>query len=170
MKSYVKFFIIAGLVLGGTLGMAGTFVSSDHLRSVLWAIDGTGLIAATSLLAVRFIRAGEDCVAGGFIVYAIGEAVMQGGIAGSLEASVPAFAAGTALWSAALFLTSVPKVFAIWTRVAAIVAAVLFGSVSLRVFAGADITPLAKPLPYFAYPFLVLTFVGWIWSAAKQEC
>jgi hypothetical protein len=169
MKSYAKFIIIAGLVLGGALGMAGTFVGDDHLRSLLWAIDGTGLIAATSLLAVRFIRAGEECAAAGFIVYAIGEAVMLGGTAGSLEASVPSFAAGTVLWSAALLLTSIPKVFAIWARLVALIAAALFGIVSLRIFLGADITPLTKPLPYFAYPFLVLTFVGWIWYTAKAE-
>jgi hypothetical protein len=169
MKSNVRFIIISGLVLGGALGMAGTFVGDDHLRSLLWAIDGTGLIAATSLLAVHFLQAGEECAAAGFIVYAIGEAVMLGGTAGSLEASVPTFAAGTALWSAALLLTSIPKVFAIWVRLVALIAAALFGVVSLRIFLGADINPLTKPLPYFAYPFLVLTFVGWIICTAKAE-
>ena len=169
MKSYVKLFTIAGLVLGGVLGMAGTFVGDDHLRSLLWAIDGTGLIAATSLLAIRFIRAGEECAAAGFMVYAIGEAVMLGGTAGSLEASVPNFAAGTALWSAALLMTSFPNVFATWVRLVGIIAALLFGVVSLRIFFGADITPLTKPLPYFAYPFLVLVFIGWIWNTAKAE-
>jgi hypothetical protein len=169
MKSYVKFITIAGLVLGGALGMAGTFVGDDHLRALLWAIDGTGLIVATSLLSVRFIRAGEECAAAGFMVYAIGEAVMLGGTAGSPETSVPAFAAGTALWSAALLMTSIPKVFAIWVRFVALIAAILFCIVSLRIFFGADITPLTKPLPYFAYPFLVLVFIGWIWSVVKAE-
>ena len=89
--------------------------------------------------------------------------------ADSLEASVPSFAAGTALWAAALLMTSIPKVFAVWTRLAALVAAVLFGIVSLRIFAGGEITPLTKPLPYFAYPFLVLTFVGWIWNVVKDK-
>jgi hypothetical protein len=169
MKSHVRFMIIAGLVLGGALGMAGTFVGDEHLRGLLWAIDGSALIAATSLLAVRFLRTGEECAAAGFIVYAIGEAVMLGGTAGTLEASVPSFAAGTALWSAALLLTSVPKAFAVWVRLVALIAAVLFGIVSLRIFSGADITPVTRPLPYFAYPFLVLTFVGWIWDTVKAE-
>jgi hypothetical protein len=169
MKSQVKFIVVAGLVLGGALGMAGTFVSDDHLRALLWAIDSTGLIAATALLAIRFLRAGEECAAAGFLVYAIGEAVMLGGTAGSLEASVPSFAGGTVLWAAALVLTSIPKVFAIWARIAALIAAALFALVSLRIFAGAEITPLTKPLPYFAYPFLVLTFVGWIWNVVKAE-
>jgi len=52
--------------------------------------------------------------------------------------SVPSFAAGTALWSAALLLTSVPGEF-------------------------------ATPLPFFAYPFLVLAFAGWIWTLLKSE-
>jgi hypothetical protein len=169
MKTYVKFIIVAGLALGGALGMAGTFVADDHLRSLLWAIDSTALIAATSLLAVHFLRKGNECTAAGFIVYAIGEAVMLSGTAGSLEASIPSFAAGAALWAAALLLTSIPNVFPVWVRGVALVAAVLFAVASLRIFAGADITPLARPLPYFAYPFLVLTFAGWIWHTVKAE-
>jgi hypothetical protein len=169
MKSNVRFIIVAGLVLGGALGMAGTFVSDDHLRALLWAIDGTGLIVSTVLLAVRFLRAGEECAAAGFLVYAIGEAVMLGGTAGTLEASVSSFAAGTALWAAGLLLTCVPAVFAGWVRIVAAIAALLFGIVSLFIFKGTDITPLTKPLPYFAYPFLVLTFVGWIWTTVKAE-
>ena len=169
MKSHLKFLIITGLVLGGALGMAGTFVGNDHLRSLLWAIDGTGLVAATSLLAVYYIGAGEACVAAGFLVYALGEAVMLGGNAGSLEASVPSFAAGIALWAAGMLLTSIPKVFAMWTRIAALIATVLFAIVSARIAMGEDLTPLSKPLPNYAYPFLVITLAGWIWKTAKAE-
>jgi len=82
---------------------------------------------------------------------------------------VPTFAAGTALWAAGLLLTSVPRGFAIWTRTAGVVAAVLFATVSARIFAGGEITPLSRPLPFFAYPFLVLTFVGWIVSLVRME-
>ena len=32
---------VIGLILGATLGIAGTFVSSDSLRQIFWAIDGT---------------------------------------------------------------------------------------------------------------------------------
>jgi hypothetical protein len=102
-------------------------------------------------------------------VYAIGESVMLSGTAATLEASVPAFAAGTALWSAALLLTSVPKRFALWSRLAGIIAAALFATVSLRIFAGAHLTPISSPLPFFAYPFLVLTFVGWILATLKMD-
>jgi hypothetical protein len=169
MKTPLKLVAVIGLALGGILGMAGTFVDSQNVRAVSWAIDGTSLIVATSLLALMYFRKGNDCVAAGFLVYAIGEAVMLGGTAGSLEASVPTFAAGTALWSAALVLTCVPGVFVIWTRIAGLIGAVLFAITSLRIFAGEQLLPISKPLPTMAYPFLVLTFIGWIWTLLKTE-
>jgi hypothetical protein len=119
-------------------------------------------------MALMYFRKSKDCIAAGFLVYAIGEAVMLGGTAGSLEASVPSFAAGTALWAAGLLLISVPKTFIIWTRIAGLIAAVLFAITSLRIFWGEPLLPISKPLPYTAYPFLVLTFIGWIWTLLKQ--
>jgi len=94
---------------------------------------------------------------------------MLTGTAMTVEASAPAFAAGTALWSAGLALTSVPRVFALWTRLAGLVASILFGVVSLRIFWGTAITPISRPLPFFAYPFLVLTFIGWIAAILKSD-
>ena len=107
-------------------------------------------------------------LAAGFLVYAIGEGVMLSGTASSLEASVPAFAAGTALWSAGLAMTSVSREFAIWCRLTGLAGAVLFGIVSLTIFSGKPLTPIARPLPTFAYPFLVLTFAGWIWTIVRR--
>jgi hypothetical protein len=168
MKASVRTIVLLGLALGAVLGMAGTMVESQHLRALLWAVDGTGLIVATSLLALTSFRQGNDLVAGGFMVYAIGEAVMLGGTAMTLDASVPTFAAGTALWSAALLMTSAAGDFPVWSRAAGVVAAVLFAIVSVRDFAGQMITPMNRPLPFFAYPFLVLTFVGWgVWVMRK---
>jgi hypothetical protein len=86
----------------------------------------------------------------------------------SLEASVPTFAAGTALWAAGLLMTSVPKGFPVWARATGCVAALLFATVALEIFWGQTVTPVAKPLPGFAYPFLVLTFVGWGWGVVKE--
>jgi hypothetical protein len=169
MKTPLKIIAIIGLALGGILGMVGTFVANQNVRAVLWAIDGASLIVATSLLALMYFRQSKDCVSAGFLVYAIGEAVMLGGTAGSLEASVPTFAAGSALWSAALALTCVPSVFVIWTRIAGLIGAVLFAITSLRIFAGEQLLPISKPLPTMAYPFLVLTFIGWIWTLLKRE-
>ena len=50
--------------------MAGSMVDGQPLRAVLWGIDGTGLIVATSLLALVHFRLGNDLAAGGFLVYA----------------------------------------------------------------------------------------------------
>ena len=162
MKNSLDVVIVVGLLLGAALGMFGTMATSQHLRAISWAIDSTGLIVATSLLTIKFFRAGNDLVAAGILVFAIGEAVMLSGTASSLEASVPAFAAGTALWTASLLMTSIPKEFAMWTRITGIIAALLFGFTSERIFCGETLLPIDKPLPYFAYPFLVLTFIGWI--------
>jgi hypothetical protein len=169
MQKPLRVVVLLGLVLGAVLGMAGTLVSSALLRSQLWAIDGTALVVSTVVLALYFFRQGCDGVAAGFLVYAIGEAVMLGGTASSLAASVPAFAAGAALWTAGLALTSWPPVMPIWSRATGAVAAILFAFTSLRIFAGALLTPLSKPFPYFAYPFLVLTFAGWFWKTLKTS-
>jgi hypothetical protein len=168
MKNPLKIVAIIGIVLGGVLGMLGTMVSAQNVRAILWAIDGTALVVATAILALVYFKRGNESVAAGFLVYALGEAVMLGGTAGTLEASVPSFAAGTALWSAALLLTSAPNVFVIWARFAALIAAILFAITSLRIFSGAPITPISKPLPYYAYPFLVLTFIGWIHALLRK--
>ena len=169
MRRPVDVVAAVGLALGGVFGLIGTVVTEQNVRAVSWAIDSVGLVVATSLLAMRFFRRGNDCVAAGFLVFAIGEGVMLSGTAGTLEASVPAFAAGTALWSAALLLTGVPREFAGWIRVVSTVGAVLFAITSARIFWGEQVLPTASPLPFFAYPFLVLTFAGWIWALLKTD-
>jgi len=169
MRRPVDVVAAVGLALGGVFGLIGTVVTEQNVRAVSWAIDSVGLVVATSLLAMRFFRRGNDCVAAGFLVFAIGEGVMLSGTAGTLEASVPAFAAGTALWSAALLLTGIPREFAGWIRAVSTVGAVLFAITSVRIFWGEQILPIASPLPFFAYPFLVLTFAGWIWTLLKTD-
>ncbi len=169
MRKPVNIIAAFGLVLGGVLGMVGTMVTQQNVRAICWGIDGTALVVATCLLAIRYFRKGNDCVAAGFLVYAIGEGVMLSGTAGTLEASVPSFAAGTAMWAAALLLTGIPKEFALWTRTASIVGGVLFAIVAVKIFCGQQVLPTTSPLPYFAYPFLVLTFAGWFWTLLKAD-
>ncbi|HZC23731.1 MAG TPA: hypothetical protein VE866_10375, partial [Candidatus Binatia bacterium] len=70
---------------------------------------------------------------------------------------------------AALLLTSVPREFAVWTRLVAMVGALLFAVTSARIFWGDPVLPNSKPLPFYAYPFLVLTFVGWISKLVKES-
>jgi hypothetical protein len=158
-----------GLGVGAVFGLAGTLVSQAPMRQTLWAIDGVALIVATTLLAVRFLRRGNDCVAAGFFVFAIGESLLVSGTAAGLAASVPSFGGGVALWAAALLLISIPTVFATWVRLVGLLAAGLFIVVAARIFWGEQLLPTSTPLPFFAYPFLVLTFVGWIVALVTAE-
>src|SRR5262245_36169503 len=113
-NKHLDYIAVVGLGIGAALGMAGTFGLQASLRQLFWAIDGVALVIASVLLAIRYFRRGSDCVAAGFIVFALGESLLVSGTAAGLEGSVPSFGAGVALWAAALFLTSIPKEFPIW--------------------------------------------------------
>ena len=169
MKNPLTTLAIIGLALGAVFGMAGTAVPAQNLRAIFWAIDGVGLIVATAILALKFFRAQNDLVAAGFLVYCLGESIMLTGTANTLEASIPSFAAGTALWSAGLMLTSIPRTFPLWNRATGVIAATLFAITSASIFWGRPVTPITHPLPFFAYPFLVLTFIGWIVTLIKER-
>ncbi|QKC79592.1 hypothetical protein EB233_04235 [Mesorhizobium erdmanii] len=93
---------------------------------------------------------------------------MAGNAAG-LQASVPSYAGGISLWAAGLVLISAPKTFALWMRLTALVAAVLFVVSACMILWGAPLLPTSSPLPAAGYPFLVLTFVGWIWTLVRAE-
>ena len=167
LKNPLNAVAAAGLALGGLFGMLGTMVAARNLQSAFWAIDGVGVMVATALLALKLFRKGNDVAAAGFLVFTIGESVMLAGTATTLAESVPSFAAGTALWSAGLLLISAPKEFAGWVRGAGVIGSVLFAITSARIFWGEQVLPTSRPLPFFAYPFLVLTFIGWIWALLK---
>jgi hypothetical protein len=169
MSGKVNVIAAVGLALGGALGMAGAMVTQQNVQAMLWAIDGAGLVMATALLAMKYFRMGNDIVASGFLVFAIGEGViLLSGPAAGLAGSVPAFAAGTALWGTALLLVSIPKLFVVPVRLLGIVSAALFIITSARIFWGEQLLPTSTPLPTYAYPLLVATFVGWIWTLWRE--
>jgi len=169
MKKSANIVAVIGLAVGGAFGMIGAFVSERRVQAACWGLDGVGLVAATALLALQFFRKGRDVVAAGFLVFSIGEAVMLSGTATTVAESAPSFAAGTALWAAALLLTSVPKEFASWVRIAGMIGSILFAITSGTIFWGENILPTSSPLPFYAYPFLVITFSGWIWHLMKKD-
>jgi len=157
-----------GLLVGAVFGLAGTLVASPELQASLWAIDSVALVIATSLLTLKYLRAGSDLVAAGFLVFTIGEGVLLSGTAAGARASVPAFAAGTALWAAALALINAPRLLPGWLRLLGGAAAGLFAITAGRIYAGEVLLPTASPLPFFAYPFLVVTLVGWAWMLLRE--
>jgi hypothetical protein len=155
------------LVLGALLGLAGTIAPSASLRGLAWGIDGVALVMAGALLTVYHLRENRDLLATGFVVFTVGQGLVLSGSAMTLGASAPSFAAGAALWSASLALLSAPRFYPPPVRILGIVASALFAVMSLRVFYGEALTALSAPLPFFAYPFLVLTMFGWAWTCVR---
>ena len=158
-----------GLAIGGALGLAGTFVESAELRESLWMVDGVAIVVAAALLTMKYLRQGNEWVAAGFLTFAAGESLLLSGNAAGLQASVPSYVGGIGLWSAALVLISVPNTFAMWMRLTAVVAAMLFAVSAGQIIWGAELLPTSAPLPALGYPFLVITFVGWIWTLVKPS-
>src|SRR5579871_5468872 len=70
-----------GLALGGALGMAGAMVTQQNVQAILWAIDAVGIVMASALLTVKYLRTGNDVVAAGFLILGIGEGVLLSGTA-----------------------------------------------------------------------------------------
>jgi hypothetical protein len=158
-----------GLVIGALLGMAGTFMSSASWRGLAWGIDGTALVVACALLTVHHFRRGNDLAAAGFLVFVAGETLIVSGPAITLEAGRPSFAAGVALWAASLVLVGVSNIVPRLMTAIQFAGAILFAIVAVRIFMGADVTPLSQPLPFFAYPFLAATLLGWAWVHARSD-
>lgn len=157
-----------GLAIGAILGLGGTFASSDAVRGLAWGIDGIGIVTASAILTIYFSRKEDDLLAAGFLVFAFGETLLVGSAAMSLEASAPMFGGGVGLWALGLVLIGVSRFFPVVVRIIGYVAAVLFGMVSVHIFYGDHLTPLSSPLPFFAYPVLVLTMIGWIWTLLRK--
>ena len=159
----------AGLAVGGILGMAGTFAPTDALRGLAWGIDGAALVVASALLAVRFFRLGHDFVAAGYFVFAVGEGLLLPGAAMDLAASGPSFGAGVSLWAAGLLLISGPRVYPMFVRILGFAAAVLLGATAIQIYCRVPLQPKSAPLPFYAYPVLVATLFGWIWTLLSRK-
>jgi hypothetical protein len=159
----------AGLVIGALLGMAGTFAPSAELRGLAWGVDGTALIVGVALLAVHHLRQGNEQLAAGFLVFLAGETLIVSGSAMELAASAPTVAAGFGLWAAALALISAAPALPTLVRATGAIAAILLAVPAARMFGGAALTPLSRPLPFFAYPFLAITLFGWAWVHVRSS-
>lgn len=160
--SRLAIFASVSLAVGGLLGLAGSF-SPPTVRGIAWGLDGTALIMGTLLLAVHHIKLGNEQLAAGFLTFVAGQTLVVSSSAMDLAASSPSFGAGAGLWSAGLALVSASSVMPVFVRVTGLIASVLFAIVAVQVFSGTALTPLSNPLPFNAYPFLVLTLFGWGW-------
>jgi hypothetical protein len=48
-------------------------------------------------------------------------------------------------------------------------AACLFAITAGRIYSGEALLPTSSPLPFFAYPFLVATLLGWAWTLMREH-
>ena len=165
MKSNApKIIASAGLVLGAATGIAGTFAPMLAMRGLLWGIDGTSLVTAGALLALIFLRAGHDLIAGGFLVFVFGQCLVLATAGMTLNAGAPVFGAGAALWAAGLALVSLSGTLPLFVRFLGLAAALLLAVPAVEILLGEPVTALSRPLPFIAYPVLVAIMLGWVWT------
>ena len=156
------------LVVGGILGLVGSF-APPAIRSVAWGLDGTALIVGVLLLAVHHVKRGNEQLAVGFLTFVTGQTLVVSSSAMDLAAASPSFGAGVGLWAAGLALVSASSAMPIFVRITGAIASLLFAVVSLQIYGGRVLTPLSSPLPFNAYPFLVLTLFGWAWVHGQRN-
>lgn len=168
-QKYQRWLAALGLAVGGALGMAGSFAPTDALRGLAWGIDGVSLVIASALLVVIQMRNGRDLLAAGFLVFAIGQGLVLSTAAVNPADAAPTFGAGVGLWAAGLTLVSAPSFYPIIVRLLGLAASVLLAIVAVQIFIGVHVDAKSSPLPFFAYPVLVATMIGWIWSLLRAK-
>ena len=152
-----------GLTVGALLGMAGAFAPTPQLRALAWGIDGTGIIVACALLAVHYLTRGDVQLSAGFLLFMVAETLITSGVAVEPGTFSPVFGPGAGLWAAAIAVISASPALPIFVRAAGAIASVLFAATAIMIFTGGGQSPLSKPLPFYAFPFLALTLLGWAW-------
>jgi hypothetical protein len=168
-QKHLRLLAALSLGVGGALGMAGSFAPTIALRGLAWGIDGVSLVIAGALLVIIQMRNGRDLLAAGFLVFAIGQSLVLSTAAVDLIVAAPTFGAGVGLWAAGLALVSAPSGYPVIVRLLGLVASVALAIVAVRIFSGAHINATSTPLPFFAYPLLVATMIGWIWSLLRTK-
>lgn len=150
-----------GLIIGGIFGLAGSFAPNDTLRLLAWNIDGIGLTLACSLLTFYYYRKGNPILAVGFLLFALGECFILASNSIHIEEHGLRFAIGASLWSVSTAMISSQKTFSFLLRITGMIVTILFTITAILIFIKHPVHPLTRPLPFFAYPFFVITIVGW---------
>lgn len=158
----------AGLVIGGLLGMVGSFLASPTARALAWGLDGIALVVASAILTVLALREREDALAIGYLLFLVGQAFVLSSARMDLVDGIPSFTTGMSLWAAALMFLCIPRRYPSPVRVLGLIASALFTVSALQVLAGHPLTALARPLPFFAFPFFVAALWGIAWTLAKR--
>lgn len=151
--------IVGGLAVFVALGLIANIPGAGPVQDLLHALSSIGLVMAGALFALREARRDADLVAAGFAILAIAQVVMWAGVGTGSDAS---FAAAALFFAPALLLISAPQRFAIWTRAAGALAAILFGAHGVAyLLSGSPPEGLLNAEESFAYPVLIIAVIGW---------
>lgn len=157
-----------GLAIGALFGMGGSFIPDPTMQIASYEISSIALTAACALLAIKFIRDEKDFIATGFLLLAIGEAVMTAGAALGSTGGQASFGAGMALYVPAFLFISIPKGFPVWARFTGIAASVPFLIAASKIFLG-QVVLSTSTLPGVGYGLLTITIVGWILFLLREN-
>ena len=160
---------VSGLAIGAVFGVLGSvFASHPLLQTGLYEISSVALVAAMVFLAIKFLRDDSDYLAAGFLVFAIGEAIMTVGMPLGQVGGQPSFGAGMAMYVPGLLFISIPKKFPLLVRLTGIAAAIPFGIAATKIFLGEQVLS-TEPLPGAGYGLLTVTIIGWIWVLLRHK-
>ncbi|MEZ4897198.1 MAG: hypothetical protein R2806_10200 [Saprospiraceae bacterium] len=160
---------VSGLAFGAVFGVLGSvFASHPLLQTGLYEISSVALVTAMVFLAIKFLRDDSDYLAAGFLVFAIGEAIMTVGMPLGQVGGQPSFGAGMAMYVPGLLFISIPKKFPLLVRLTGIAAAIPFGIAATKIFLGEQVLS-TEPLPGAGYGLLTVTIIGWIWVLLRHK-
>jgi len=167
-KSNLKLIGVVGLALGAIFGASGSMIGGPVAQILLYQISSLGLTVGCLTLGILFLRKNEDILCIGFLTLAIAEAVMSGGTANGQIGGQASFGAGMALYAPALWLISSVSKWPLAPRITGLAASIPFIIAATKIFMGEQVLSTSV-LPSIAYPLLVLTIIGWIWSLIKEK-
>ena len=160
-EKIIRVIAAIGLIIGGILGLTGSFAPTDALRLLAWNIDGVALTLACGLLAIYYYSIQSFVTAAGFLLFAIGECFILASNSILIDTNPLRFAIGVSLWSVSTAMISSQKTFSLFLRITGMIVTILFTITAIMIFINHPFHPLTKPLPFFAYPFFVITIIGW---------
>lgn len=155
--------VVAGLTVGWVLGLGGTVMASGSTaQNVAWVISSIALVAGTGLLTVWFVRDDLLLMAGGCLVFTIGEVVIHAQGPGAVDA----FGAASFAYVVALFMTAASPWPPMWARVASLGSAIAFAIHAATYLGGNMLGPDNTPAG-IGYGLLAATLIGWSWRLLR---
>ena len=168
MKNRYNLIASIGLIIGAVFGIAGGMLTDAHMQACAYEISSIGLIYASAMLCILYLRQSQDVLAAGWLLMCIGEAAMSTGTGGGQPFSQPMFAAGMGIYLPALLMISIPAVYPLWSRISGLIAAGLFTITAGLIYSGTEVLS-THTLPTMAYTLLTIGMIGYIMTLLKKD-